>query len=285
MPIYTSELIGSRRGNAGFDRSTEFEMVYLVKGSSDLNAVISDVDSVAPTTVVDPANGITLYRDQIFWETRGRLQDGTIPYDVRVSYVDPTRQDERRQIDVGEYKISFDTTGGQAKFLTSKETIATFVPAGVAAADFNYQQAINVSRDGEVQGVDVVVPTMKFTISYRQPNAVITNAYVKLLEELTGTVNNASFFARDAGEVLFLGASGSQGTNSDPQIDYNFLRSRNTSGQTIGSILNVAKRGHEVLWCVFEDTPNSKWMPKVPKAIKVERVYDYADLSALGIGA
>jgi hypothetical protein len=202
---------------------------------------------------------------------------------MRLVYVDPSRQDERRQLDTGEYKISFDTTGGTAHFTTSKETVGTYIRADAAVGEYDFGQAINVSG-GEVQGIDVVVPAMKFTVSYRQALATITDAYVKLLEDLTGTVNNASFFGRSAGEVLFLGASGSQGTASDPQIDYHFLRSRNVTGETIGTITSVAKKGHEVLWCVFADQASDEWIVKSPLAIKVERVYDLADFSSIAIG-
>jgi hypothetical protein len=136
----------------------------------------------------------------------------------------------------------------------------------------------------EVQGIDVVVPAMKFQINYRQPKATISNAYVAILENLTGCVNDATFYTRAAGEVLFLGASGSQGTNSDPEITYNFLRSANVSGLTIGDIASVAKKGHEVLWCVFCEEKTDAMIVKRPLAIKIERVYDLVSFTGLAIG-
>lgn len=280
---YSIELVASRRGKSAYDSSTELELHYQTRGALLMTTAVTQILADAPFTYLDPVNGITLVRDQLYWDPLGREPDGTFPYAMRLVYVDPSRQDERRQLDTGEYKISFDTTGGTAKFTTSKETIATYVAAGDDAASYDFKQAINVSG-GEVQGIDVVVPAMKFTVSYRQALATITDTYVKLLEDLTGAVNSATFFGRPAGEVLFLGASGSQGTASDPQIDYHFLRSRNVTGETIGDITGVAKKGHELLWCVFADEATDAWVVKQPKAIKIERVYDLVDFAGLGIG-
>lgn len=280
---YSIELVASRRGKSSSDASTEIELQYQTRGALAMDAAVTQILADAPLTYTDPVNGITLVRDQLYWEPLGREMDGTYPYSMRVMYVDPSRQDERRLLDTGEYKMSFDTTGGTAKFTTSKETVATFVRPDAAVGSYDFGQAINVSGN-EVQGIDVVIPAMKFTVSYRQPKATITDAYIKILEDLTGTVNSGTFYGRAAGEVLFLGASGSQGTASDPQIDYHFLRSRNITGQTIGEIVNVAKKGHEVLWCVFADEAADEWIVKSPLAVKIERVYDLVSFAGLGIG-
>ena len=86
--------------------------------------------------------------------------------------------------------------------------------------------------------------------------------------------------------MLFLGGNGQQGIHSDPTWDYEFVRLPNITGQTIGEILSVAKKGHEYLWVLFEEEadPAAKAVVKRPKAVYVERVYQTASFSALGIG-
>jgi hypothetical protein len=282
---YSVELVGSRRGSSGTDQTTEIELLYHVRGATLMTTAVQQILADAPLAYLDPVNGITLVRDQLYWDPLGREPDGTYPYAMRLVYVDPTRQEERRQLDTGEYKISFDTTGGTAKFVQSYAT-KTFKMSG-DQRDYDCGGAINIV-DGNVQGIDVVVPSQKLTISCRQPLAVITDAYCRVLVDMTGTINDDTYFGYEAGELLFLGASGMQAKLSDPQIDYHFLASKNVV-ETIGTgstaIPNVAKGGHEYLWTWFyEDIVDSVLVSKSkPLFIKVEQVYPESDFDVLGI--
>lgn len=286
MAVTVQEQPSSRAGKSTYDRSGQQTFVYHVKGASSVSSVIAAVSAVAPVNVADPIHPVWLQRSEFQWSPLGFEL-----WEVSVLFENPDVIDQKRQLETGSYRFSFSTTGGTARILTSLETIkgytsaGPFNPANFDANDVpNFKQAIGVTRENDVQGVDIIVPALKFSIEYRQPLATITDAYVRQLETLTGKVNDDMFYNRPKGEVLFMGSSGSQGTDSDPTITYEFVRIPNINGQTIGDIANVSKKGHEYLWCLFEEKAQKKYVPKVPLAVYVERVYDYDDFSLLGIG-
>jgi hypothetical protein len=186
---------------------------------------------------------------------------------------------------------SFDTTGG-----TQHITQACSVGSG-GTLDFekrypssatNMSGAIGVDSNG-VNGVDIVVPQLQWQESYDVPNAYVTAAYVRGMAGITGTTNNATFRGFDAGEVLFLGCSGSQEWDDQKgkgpwSLSYRFVASKNVTGQTIGSISGVEKKGHEYLWVRYEDAVSGSSLIKQPKAVYVSKVYKDSDFSLLGLG-
>jgi hypothetical protein len=88
------------------------------------------------------------------------------------------------------------------------------------------------------------------------------------------------------GEVLFLGASGSQRGQDDWEITFRFAASPHVTGLVIGSIGGINKRGWEYLWVRYADAEDmaSGTLVKRPIAAYVEQVYPYGDFSGLGIG-
>ena len=104
--------------------------------------------------------------------------------------------------------ISFDTSGGTLHITQSKTTVESVKAGGGNPPD--NKKAIGVHGDSDqIDGVDVVVPRLEITI--KRKLGIITPAYLQVLRNLTGTVNKAKFFRFEAGEVLFLGASGDLG--------------------------------------------------------------------------
>jgi hypothetical protein len=186
---------------------------------------------------------------------------------------------------------SFDTTGG-----TQHITQACSVGSG-GTLDFekrypssatNMSGAIGVDSNG-VNGVDIVVPQLQWQESYDVPDAYVTAAYARGVAGITGTTNNASFRGFEAGEVLFLGCSGSQEWDDQKgkgpwSLSYRFVASKNVTGQTIGSISGVEKKGHEYLWVRYEDSVSGSSLIKQPKAVYVSKVYKDSDFSLLGLG-
>lgn len=183
---------------------------------------------------------------------------------------------------------SFDTSGG-TQHITQALAEAKF---GDNPPD--QQMAINVDGDS-VNGVDIVVPALSWTETYDVPSAFVTSQYIRGVASLTGTVNNAAFRTFAAGEVLFLGASGSQDWDSQKgdgpwSLSYKFTASPNAgAGQTIpaitiGAINNIAKKGHEYLWVRYEAAVDGNSLLKRPKFVYVNRVYREANFAGLGIG-
>ena len=173
----------------------------------------------------------------------------------------------------------FDTTGGSIRVTHSKNT--TRYPADGP----NFNGAIQV-QNGEPQGADVIIPALKLTATYRWPKNTVTTSYVNSLASLSGTVNSGTFGDYAAGELLFLGASGEITPNLPTEIVYQFAASANATGLSIsGIITGIAKKGHELLWVLFEDDEDAtaKRLTKRPLAAYVERVYTEASFSGLGI--
>jgi hypothetical protein len=188
----------------------------------------------------------------------------------------------KKEQTAGSYTITFDTTGGTVHISASKATIGKY-PASTAP---DYKQLIGVNKD-DVAGADIVIPALKMSVHFKHPAAIITLSRIKYLASITGMVNSATFLTFAAGEVLFLGASGSEGTDAETEVTYQFAMSSNATGLSIGDVASIAKKGHEYAWIKYKDavdTVDSKDLPvKEPEFVYVERVYDTVDL-ALGLG-
>jgi hypothetical protein len=243
---------------------------FKLTGTDSRNIVNSYAMGATPAFVI--TNYGVLYRQDI-QATRTHYNHWTI----RVPY-GPAKNE------TGEWTWDFDTTGGTVHLTQAKEEIARY-PTATAP---NQLGAIAVDGD-EVKGVEIVIPAMKINVNYKHPLGVLTLARAKFLNNITGTVNSDSFLTFAPGEVLFLGARGSDGTSAEATVSYSFAMAANATGLTIGSIAGVAKKGHEVAWIRYEDTitvADSKDQPtRVPKFVYVDRVYEtVAMASALGFG-
>jgi hypothetical protein len=182
---------------------------------------------------------------------------------------------------------SFDTTGG-TQHMTQAESEVGY-PSGFGGANHQFM-AIGVDSNG-VNGVDVVVPQLQWQESYDVPNAYVTATYVRGLAGITGTTNNAAFRGFEAGEVLFVGCSGSQEWDDQKgkgpwSLSYRFVASKNVTGKTVGSITGIDKKGHEYLWVRYEQavSGSASDLLQKPKAVYVNKVYKDSDFSLLGIG-
>jgi hypothetical protein len=137
-----------------------------------------------------------------------------------------------------------------------------------------------------VEGCDITVPVYNFSETHYFAAGYVTGSYKATLFALTGRTNNAAFKGFAEGEVLFLGASGSQRGDDSWEITFRFAASPNVTGLTIGSITGIAKKGWEYLWVQYEDAEDSgsKSVVKRPASVHVERVYDSGSLAGLSIG-
>lgn len=189
--------------------------------------------------------------------------------------------------DDGKLRWAWDTTGGTVNLKTSKAT-TRYAVAGRTAPD--HRGAIGVKRD-EVEGVDIVIPALKLTATYRhsQAGSVVNDltfdAYLKMLARYTGSTNNATWLTYAAGEMLFLGSTGEYVAGKDTEIQYHFAVSENATGLSIGTIAGVAKKGHEYLWVSFEPSETGSGLARLPTFCYVERVYSEKPFVDFGIGA
>jgi len=177
---------------------------------------------------------------------------------------------------------SFDTGGGTTHITQARATIDTYVPVGATKPDF--KGAINVTRDS-VDGVDITSPVYNFGETHYFSPHQITGSYKAMLFGLTGKVNSDGFRGFMPGEVLFLGASGSQSGDEEWEITYRFAASPNRYAFYVGDIYVPAKRGWDYMWVQYKDAEDAaaNKLVKVPAVVTVNEVYEMAYFSALGI--
>jgi hypothetical protein len=163
-----------------------------------------------------------------------------------------------RKRNVGSFQLSFDTTGGTVHITASKQTIAAY---GTGATVNDHKQSIGVTGpDKDPEGADVVIPVLKLTATFKHPQGIITLPQIKNLARWTGKVNSDTFLTFAPGEVLFLGCTGSEGTDSPTDIQYHFACSENLTGLSIGGITVANKLGHHLYWIQFQSgvTPDGE---------------------------
>ena len=180
--------------------------------------------------------------------------------------------------------FAFDTGGGTMHRNQSLKTVSK-VPND--APDFN--GAIEVDNEGNVNGVDVTMPVLNFTETHVMKGSRVSTSYKKSVAALTGTVNRSGFRGFSAGEVLFLGASGTKrGKKNDSpwEITFRFAVSPNQSSLQVGKLKVSNKRGCDYLWVRYADkvAENKKNVIKEPVAAYVEQVYPEGDFGNLGLG-
>ena len=238
---------------------------------------------------------------------------GDDAWQVTINY-EKEGADNEEQSDPLRRSRSFDTSGGTQHITQSPQyddTTTTVVgPDGLPISTRNYTgervygptgvgtptQFGAIGVDGNsVAGVDIVVPALAWTETYDVPSNYVTSSYIKRSAFITGSVNNAAFRSFRAGEVLFMGCSGSQEWDEDRgdgpwSLSYKFVASPNagnnetTKALKIGDIDGIVKKGHEYLWVRYEDTVSQDVLLKKPKLVYVNQVYPESDFSALGIG-
>lgn len=245
---------------------TQHNITYLVTDATDDIDALQAVDAAAPSTY----DGLT--KDDFQYEEL-RWPD---MWEVTVNYNKRTRQPG----DTGDSEYAFDVGLESQRIYQSLSTVNQYVASGSPVS--TYQQ-IDLDADGVPQGVDVRVPIGSFSVTYYPTTATISSGYRVALQELVGKVNNATFYGHSSGEVLFVGASGRSRNSTDWEINYRFEVRPNRTGLTIGGVTGIAVDGWDVLWVWNERSEESNHNIQKPFQVNVERVYERADFSVLGI--
>jgi hypothetical protein len=192
-------------------------------------------------------------------------------------------------------EYTFDTGNGTAKITQSLGTVGVYALSGTTAPDFNGTIGVNGDK---IDGVEIQIPEPQFTETHYIDDSLVTSGYKRTLAGLAKKVNNATFKGMQAGEVLFLGATGSKRGDEKWQITYRFAYSPNVTGINLGGnvtgyyggsgggITVTSKLGWDYLWVNYADFEDATAfsLVKQPIAAYVERVYEFADFSALLIG-
>lgn len=275
--------------------SSTYQKSYKVFGTTDDTEVHADANARITSTLRGwqyPGKPDV----QLLAESYSVSYLGDDAWQVTISY-EKAGADDDTQTEPFKRSRSFDTSGGTQHITQAAGGTVTSVGSTVTTqgSERRYppsapsmNNAIGV--DGQsVNGVDIVVPALTWTETYDVPDAYVTSNYIKSVAAITGTVNNAGFRSFAAGEVLFMGCSGSQEWDSDKgngpwTLSFKFVASPNVTNQTIGDITGIEKKGHEYLWVRYEDSVSSNELVKKPKTVYVNKVYRDGNFSGLGIG-
>ena len=255
---------------------TEIAMPYRVFEAADEDAALAAARTKAASRTV---SGMVL--DEL--EVTERVNKDT--WKVKAIYKDEDSDDpDEPDEDEETTSFAFDTGGGTMHRNQSLKTVSK-VPND--APDFN--GAIEVDNEGNVNGVDVTMPVLNFTETHTMNGSRVTTSYKKSVAALTGTVNRSGFRGFSAGEVLFLGASGtkrSKKPNAPWEITFRFAVSPNQSSLQVGKLKVPNKKGWDYLWVRYADkvAENRKNVIKEPVAAYVEQVYPTGDFGNLGLG-
>lgn len=263
MPITVLEKWDSR--DTTLAESSAVELRFLVAGTDN------DADVAAQVLFDSPEYYHDLPRESITFTRIGEKE-----WESTVRYATPPATDT-------DPSFTFETGGGTAHVTQALGTSGVYVAPGQTAPDF--RNAVGVSRDS-VDGVDIVVPTYKWTETFRLPAGFVTGSYKAQLFGLTGRTNASGFRGFQAEEVLFEGARGSRRGAGDWEISFAFAASPNVTGLTVGNITGINKKGWEYLWCRYADFEDeaAQMLVKRPVAVIVNRVYPSGNFSLLGIG-
>jgi hypothetical protein len=186
--------------------------------------------------------------------------------------------------DVGASTYNFDIGGGTQHITQAKAHVASYALPGKTPPDFG--GAIGVTHDC-VEGCDIDIPVYNFSETHYKAKEFVTGTYKATLFAIAcNPVNNASFRGFAAGEVRFLGASGSQRGDESWEITYRFAALPNVTGLVVGGISGISKKGWEYMWVRYEDAEDSgsKTLIKKPTSVHIEKVYGDSDFAGLGIG-
>lgn len=152
---------------------------------------------------------------------------------------------------------------------------------------------VGVTED-EIQGVEVIIPTLEFTVTKEFPSSAITMAQVRALYSLTGTVNADKFLGFSPGELLYKGVDANY-NDGKWSLTYEFAAQPNVSNlvitapvlnkqqQVVTGVFEVGdKKGWDYLWMEFININGP--IKKMLKQINVVKVYPEANFrNNLGI--
>jgi len=158
------------------------------------------------------------------------LSDSAGGYFVGTAYYSSSSEPEQ---ETGDVVYSFEVGGGSYHITQSRFTVQKYARKNETATD--HHGAINVQNKIPA-GVDIpqLGNAFRSRHTYYPANADVTGTYKGKLFAAALTVNNASFKGFDAGECIFLGASGGpRGDGSDWEIGLDFAAVPNRSSFSV----------------------------------------------------
>jgi len=263
MAITVTEKFQSRDVVRGVNPSAQLN--FIVAGTDDYDQALSQLALRAPAA----------------FDGLPRLNHGVEPIAGEL-WLGFTRYGRQNIQPTGESVYQFDTGGGSQHITQSLATVRRYSRPGHVAA--NFMGAVGVTKDS-VEGVDITVPVYNFSEVHYKNRGFVDDSYKAALFALTGSVNNKKFRSFAAGEVLFLGASGTKRGSDDWELMFRFAASPNMTDIIIGNIGGIVKKGWEYLWVQYvdEEDTDAHSLIKRPLSVHIEQVYPYKNFDQLRI--
>ena len=185
--------------------------------------------------------------------------------------------------------------GGQWTLNTSPAPVTTagglwtlINPTNLGTAP-DYKQAIGVTRD-RVEGTDIYDGKFEFTLTAQ--TYPVNLPYLRKIRAMTPTINASAWYGFNAGEVLFLGATGQCTPGNVWRVTYKFAVGQNLyavpvsvdAATGVPRLVVPYKGAWEYLWCAYGPDTDGKRLLEIPQAAYVEKVYRYSDFTQLGVG-
>lgn len=181
-----------------------------------------------------------------------------------------------------EGSFQFSIQAPRLRITQSLQTISSTPLAPFAAKD--YKGAIAPDKDGRVQGAEVP-PQARSSFTRTVPGLVVTMNFYRTLVSLAGRTNAAKWYEFEARELLYQGCDGSYKQGEGWTLTHKFDVEPNAVNITITAGLVVpAKKGFEYLWVDYHETTSGGLVVTTPRAAYVEKVFEDADFTLLGIG-
>ncbi len=285
MSFTATEAFTSRDVRQGVDIART-EVFFVVKADPGDVVDENDVkDFLLGGGIPQFIDGLPLFEVEVSQRVNAEIYKTKATYEV----ADP--EGEEDEIPASGQTEQFDTTGG----MIHKEW-ANDVVSSQGAVDSNTVGAINY--DGEkIQGVDIVVPSYRFTLTVQKLESEVTQDYQKRLFELSGHINVGSLRFFNDSEVLFIGAVGSKtrenqkNANGTPkediwEITYHFDCRLTETDVRIGAFVIAEVKGWDYVTVVYEDiAPNAAiGITRAAKSVAVLKLFPQASFIELGIG-
>lgn len=231
--------------------------------------------------------------------------DGPDAWRAKCSYSRSKLEKREREklTSVGQFRVSFSSKSQTVKQYTAKSTVGYPLEGGMLLARApDFKGAINVNSEGEVEGVDSIVPGLTVSVTQRMEGATLTPEYALLVSGLIGKYNNDEFMGFPAGTMQLTAGDGSLSyeipnpnadlAGGDPippqdrELSFEFLFSPNLTGISIGDVTGIDKKGHQYMWTLWTDAIDAGKLFRKPRAVYVQDLYgiEPADFSLLGLG-
>jgi len=257
------------------EENSSWDEKFSILGTGDEAEAIAALMGFAPQTRL--LNGVLLDSRTLSLDLEShRIWRG------KVNWKKSNGSEQKQPLEEGQSSFQFETTASQQHITHSLATVSQNVASGGTPVDF--KKAINY--DGkEVAGADIYVPSYSFSETHCFGPAFVTQAYKAKLFRLTGRTNNNNFRFFQPGEVLFLGASGTQRGDEKWEITFKFACSENFNNLSIGNISGINKKGWQLVWVYYNEAVESEVLLKKPQQVNVEDVYREGNYGDLSIGS